>query len=272
MGWHLAEGVHIRNENVTVTAQLHPKIAEWFRDADWRNPEHYPSPKTASFDRWAWEFLRRNEDFKKGFADIIEIKKRNPWGAGSCPLDHPARIAQKKLCTEWGIKMFYPNTWIADAPDKHDSPCRFKTSGADSVWAPYHFDGNEQRFYIVPYVSHEFLYPVNLNWPIEPQIQAIKRNALTNQKSRAANNLPKPTQQVRHHVKNFPTYLRAFDAFKACATAHEIADVFSEEKLSLEDKDYEQGAYNADASARRLIEGDYRFIPYKKFSKTRISK
>jgi hypothetical protein len=233
--------------------EVKQKIMEWHRAADWKNPAHYPSPETASFDRWAWEFLRRNDEFNRDTADFSKITEENPWCENSAPLDHPGYLAGRTYCAKWGIDI-HPHEWIAEKPDYYDSPCSFTTSYAEPIWGTYRFKGDERDYHVVPHAEHENLYRVNLNWPIEPQIQAIKRSALLNQSQDSI-------KQIRHHVKKFPVYLRAYDAFQASASAQEIAEVFKQEKLSVDNKNAVKGVYNADAVARRFIDGEYRFIP-----------
>ena len=240
---------------MALSKTVRQKLEEWYRDANWTNPEHYPA-LNASYDRWAWEFLRRNDEFKKEFAGVHESSAKEK------------KRVQKKLCERWGIALVYLHGWIEENPGKYDSPCLFQTSIADCIIATYHLNKDDEReFHIVPHVENEFLYRVNLMWPIEPQIQAIKRHSIANQKMREQNNRAKPVTQVRRHVNKFPAYLRAFDAFKAGANAEQIASQFSKEKLKIDDTDYVKAAYNAEVAARRLINGEYRFIPFKKFSK-----
>jgi hypothetical protein len=39
---------------------------------DWKDEAAYPDPKSTSATRWAWEFLRRNSDYRKDWARYIE--------------------------------------------------------------------------------------------------------------------------------------------------------------------------------------------------------
>lgn len=248
---------------MSLSEQNRKKILEQFyRDADWRNPEHYPSPKTASLSRWAWEFLRRNQGFKDGMVALTTILIEHPLQGSGGDADSPGRLALKALCDKWGIDHFYPNEWLADVKSEFDSPCSFKLGGVRNVWPHRRLDCGEPHSHIIPAVDGQLVYTLNVNWPIEPQIQIIKWHANMKQKMWAEDGRQEPIKQVRLHVRKFQTYLRAFDAFQAGVTAEAIADVFSEEKLPVGgDKDYVKLAYNGDVAARRFIEDGYRLIP-----------
>jgi hypothetical protein len=38
---------------------------------DWRNPDDYRFPRNFPADRWAWEFLRRNPDYRKEWSAVL---------------------------------------------------------------------------------------------------------------------------------------------------------------------------------------------------------
>lgn len=45
-------------------------MVDWL--PDWRNGDEYPDPETTSLQEWAWEFLRRNMEFREGYDEIIK--------------------------------------------------------------------------------------------------------------------------------------------------------------------------------------------------------
>ncbi|CAG35807.1 transcriptional regulator domain-containing protein [Desulfotalea psychrophila] len=47
------------------------EVPEWL--PDWRNKEEYPNPKKTPPQQWAWEFLRRNVDYRKEYKELIQI-------------------------------------------------------------------------------------------------------------------------------------------------------------------------------------------------------
>lgn len=253
-------------------ATIQSKLEEWYRVADWKNPKHYPSPKNASNNRWAWEFLRRNSEFINDTAEINKILSVHPWPKKGGALDHPAREAHRKLCEKWHIDIVFLHEWIANAPEKFDSPCRLKTSSVRNIWSTYRFPNDEREFHIIPKGDSQFLYPVNINWPIEPQIQMIKLHALANQNMWESNKRPKPMKQVRHHVNKFPFYLRVYDAFGSNVTAQEIAEYLNEENSNRR-KISVKNIYEADEAARRFIfDHGYMFIPFTSSLKIRTPK
>lgn len=241
------------------------KWDEWTRLCNWRKPEHYP-PGTVSGDRWAWEFLRRNQEFAAEFLALLEIDDSGEFKPGRKPSD----IARYALQDKWNIDTLYIPAWIESDPLKYDAPIRFKTGLADHPYSTCKFtreDGrfyvdhsskSEDEFYIVKKRNqNEFLYRVNVGWPIEPQMQAIKCHALANQDCWEQNNRPEPIKQKRHHHKKFPFYLRAYDAITAGVAAKEVADALAMEKIGFTEKDVE----NAYEVAYRYIQGEYIFIP-----------
>jgi hypothetical protein len=258
---------------------------------DWRNEESYEFKKETSYDRWAWEFLTRNKafiaehtpyinkDFMKGVAHKVHTEldaqtrllklgvfNRNlalnyinsvqflvsldiKDALKMCLANHLVSVSEK-----WGIEYFHSPQDI-EAHREIDCPCVFKRGDTYVAKNTYYFvnDDDKIEYYIEPSRQQEFLYRINIDWPIESQIDAIKRHALNEQKLLNESEDLKPVTQVRLHIKKFPLYLRVFDAFESGASAREIADVISN---GIDEK----GVYNADRAARRLIDGDYRFI------------
>jgi hypothetical protein len=45
--------------------------------ANWKNRSEYPDPKNASGVEWAWEFLRRNQDYQKDYDLYKNFPSRN---------------------------------------------------------------------------------------------------------------------------------------------------------------------------------------------------
>lgn len=241
------------------------KWAEWARQSDWGKPEHYPNPGAVSWDRWAWEFLRRNPEFAAEFLALVKTDDSGEFKPGRKPSD----IARYALQDKWKIDMFYISPWVENDPAKFGAPCRFKTGLADHPISTCKFtqeDGrfyvdhsskSEDEFYIVKRSQNEFLYRVNVGWPIEPQMQAIKRHALANQDCWKQNDRPEPIKQKRHHDKKFPFYLRAYDAITDGLSSKDVADVLAIEKVGFTEKDVD----NAYEAAYRYIQGEYIFIP-----------
>jgi len=156
---------------------------------------------------------------------------------------------------------------VEEKPGDYDAPCLFDSGVADNLMATYRFnDSPERAYHIAEHKPSEFLYRINLNWPIAPQMEIIKRHAQANQSMWEANGRPKPQINKRLHIAKFPAYLRAFDANKSGALIKDIADVWSAEKLE-GNCDYEKTARNALAAAERFIGGEYIFIPMMRCSK-----
>lgn len=214
----------VREQAAKKTSSVYQaKWAEWARQCDWRTPADYPKPGAVSWDRWAWEFLRRNASFVSELNAMNRADKRGE--AAQSPRDVAMRAIKKK----WKIDMFYLAEWVEGEPDKFDAPVKFKTGMADSIFMTHSIPGNEGDFHIVKQNDNEFLYRVNLNWPIEPQVRAIKRHALINQDSREQGGCLEQIKVKRQHVKKFPFYLRCFDAIEAGEKSKDVADCLAKE-------------------------------------------
>ena len=51
---------------------------------DWRNEDDYERTKTLSAEGWAWEFLRRNPEYRKDYEKLcVERKKRKREASGT---------------------------------------------------------------------------------------------------------------------------------------------------------------------------------------------
>ncbi|SET68121.1 hypothetical protein SAMN05216412_11268 [Nitrosospira multiformis] len=266
-------------------------LTEALSRRDWRNGKRYEFKKETSYDRWAWEFLSRNKvfiaewtpdiniNFVRGLADKAGMEldaqvKLLKLGVFNRDLavnsintvqylmsldirdslkiflaDHLSSVHEK-----WGIEYFHSIEYV-ETHKEIDSPCVFKRNDPHLAKKTYYFinDSDKTEYYIEPVREHEFIYRINTNWPIESQVNAIKRHAMSEQNLRKEKEGAKPVTQVRLHIKKFPLYLRVFDGFESGASAREIADTISN---GIDEK----GVYNADRAARRLIDGDYRFI------------
>ena len=239
------------------------RIRGWFRTPDWRDSSTYPSA-SASGNRWAWEFLRRNEKFQPSYASFRRLIAHIP--CKSRHLGHPQFAEHVKLLMPWGIDCWYPSTWIWGWPldvetreldqfedEDLDSPCAFVSGPVDS-----------SRYFDRPLGDTEYRVIFDAAMPIAPQIAQVKAILESKQSM-----LPNARTAVRPRWNLFPRYLRTFDGFCAM-TAHglsdtqalnALADQFMAEKMHLDDVDYVQDVRNALDAARKYIEYDYRVLP-----------
>lgn len=96
---------------------------------DWRDGSQYPSQSSKSSDVWAWQFLRRNEEYWKSWVEYREatryrILKNNMDG-----------MMLKMLGIKWGLRQGIKAPYSID----WDSPTRFLVSPdirLASIWDP----------------------------------------------------------------------------------------------------------------------------------------
>ena len=234
------------------------RVWPWELPQNWRTGENYPDHKTASRNRWAWEFLRRNEDFQKELAavdlqgkDFNQKMEANKFPTLEDENAHPVRSAKAILFARWSIKRETHGSLFdsIDAPGAPDCPVTFISSWVNPVTIPWTFSGEitnsgtPEKFFIYPYDSATALIPFNLNWPIEPQILAAKRYLNANRRESKA---------PRSHVSKYSTYLRIWDAKKEGVTDIKIYLAMGAD-LSCANSNYEKTIENAQNAAHQLI-------------------
>lgn len=238
-------------------------VRSWFRIPDWRDSSAYPLA-SVSGDRWAWEFLRRNDVFCKAQQQFHNRLARIPRSQRQ--QSHPEFAEYEKFLTTWGIDCWYPAAWIwgwpviSDGDGSHqfldmelDAPCGFISGPVDS-----------SRYFDRPMRDTEYRVIFDASMPIAPQLAQVKAILEFRQSQ-----LPTARKAVRPRWNLLPRYLRAFDGFRAMTdlglseaqVLNELADQFMGEKLQVDDIDYVQDVRNALDAARRYIEHDYRVLP-----------
>lgn len=170
---------------------------------DWRDASQYPDPRKTKNKQWAWEFLRRNPDYRKDF--YKKIGKNNlTYEVFNKPV---IGFFEKKY------RVKYPLSPAVNSP-----PNTFRF--VDVIIRSYNFDGIE---WLLDHSNHnkvrleegEFLVRINSNMPIKPQIDRIKRHVKTFDGSKTA----------RKSAESYDVYLRTLDALESGAEVKEIAAV-----------------------------------------------
>lgn len=242
------------------------RIRSWFRIPDWRDASEYPS-QSASGDRWAWEFLRRNNEFTSALNTVCRQIARLPRERRTAA--HPLYAQHEELLIAWGIDHWYPRAWRWGWPSGQneqgshlfldmnlDAPCGFVAGVVDS-----------SRHLKRPLTGSQYAVIFDAEMPIAPQLAQV-RAALEYRQSL----LPSARRTVRPRWSLLPRYLRTFDGFQELSASglseaqaiDRLANHFSLEKIEVGDADYVQDARNALDAARRYIELDYRILPIMK--------
>jgi hypothetical protein len=233
-----------------VSEKLHDAVSdeEWrtmrhfFMKADWRNQQHYPS-SDACPDLLAWEFLRRNAEFYREYAELAKVSD------GFCVcLDQVEALGKK-----WKLDSIDP--LIGAWPAFVHAPCSFASPwlSVDSVAIERLPSGGWRRAYEDK--KDIVVLQFDLQLPISQQIKNAERLLAS------LVDKTKPSK-VSNSKKKFPLYLRAYDGFKATRSYDMVADVLSKEGVQHDDFDYVQGVRNWVTAAEKLIQSDYWEIPF----------
>jgi hypothetical protein len=180
---------------------------KFYRNADWLNIADYPDDD-ASPDRWAWEFLRRNEKYSEVTNALLKeyasLKKEHD----NLPNLHNWEKWRNHR-RSWGIDLFYPIEWVNDAALGLDSPCRFGAGRPDLIYYGSQFVANptsSDPFYaVVEEKPDTQLIRFDLTKPIPPQIAAASNFLEMNYRGEKS--------KLAHSIRKFRLYLRAFDGY-----------------------------------------------------------
>ncbi len=231
---------------------------------DWRNPHDYAFTRHLTAAQWAWEFLRRNPDYRREWAEFIATWrnleaaygkpaqrdiaawKRDPraWvPAGECP-DSDCRIDGDRVLIEcalgarWGFYKFPP-----DPAD--DDP----VGGDRLVWREVPLDipllGPGET---TPPEPRRAALVFDLELPLAPQLEQAKRRLQIERRRRVAGG-EVTAPRIGDHAETLSLRLRLLDAAAAGASPAERAGVLALAPAS---------ARAAEAEAQALSRGGYR--------------
>jgi hypothetical protein len=187
--------------------------------ATWKNASDYPSASDTSLDRWAWEFLRRNSNFK---AEMKQAKQEQANAKEAGTLDiawnrQPVGIVLER----WGVALPYLPEWIESLG--LDSPVRFDAYPRDMEYAT--IEGRGYKFALARQSTRCLEF--DLTAPIPPQLEKAKRMLLASQEMPALKELGVRSRN-NEQTAMFPRYLQLLDAIAAGAARKEIADYFGD--------------------------------------------
>jgi hypothetical protein len=226
---------------------------------DWRNVKDYDYMDNHTPELWAWEFLRRNPEYRKDWEEAFAIWGKNKSDApnhwahlfgSSCSTEkcQPETLSFESARVKW--QLFQPeiiNPDIDKPPFEYPFPL-FYTYG-------YYYSKDE--LYLLSNLNDSEVVAVfDLAKPIQQQLEHFKSILEEEQ-----NDLVKHSELEIPVVKNKPGYwkdqLRIFDAITAGSDEREIASVIYDEKTYNNAQDKVEHGY---ASAENMIYGGYRRI------------
>ena len=79
---------------------------------DWRDPASYDYTRDLTREGWAWEFLRRNPNYRKSWRDQVDPAATNPTESGKARAAAPAIVSA--AAAAWGLLSFR-RSWLCGA-------------------------------------------------------------------------------------------------------------------------------------------------------------
>lgn len=170
---------------------------------DWRNPEDYTYTESLHVHDWAWEFLRRNPEYRKAWTKHSRAQERNPNAAPSWSATYQFNIKEPV---------------DPDIPAPEGTPDWTEWVGSiisyidPDDYVDQYGDGLPELREVVVF---------DLGKPLEPQIELARMMLRDSQKTIFGKVVPVP----RPRRTQFPVYVRLLDAKAAGETLGEMARV-----------------------------------------------
>jgi hypothetical protein len=209
---------------------------------DWKNEEDYDYTEKHTPELWAWEFLRRNPDYRKDWKIAF---------SSSCykESDHPETLSFKGGRSKWGLLLDQIIDPDVEKPSVDYPYSLFYTYG-------YYYDKGSLN--MLPEMKEtEILAVIDLAKPIPQQLEHFKVLLEEDQNySIAYSDLRIPN--VRNKSIYWKDYLRILDAVDAESDFKEIAAVIY--NYDDDPNNAQKKAKNSFNQANVLVNGGYRHI------------
>jgi hypothetical protein len=214
---------------------------------NWKDSNDYKLMKDYSPERWAWEFLRRNpeyrEDWKKLTNGLSEKEKKY--------------FLHFRSCEKWGLKNYL------DPDMENPNICGFIPPGGDPK-AIYQLDPKTHLFIDRARPNPktgEIILRFNVKEPINPQIEVAKKKLMEFQEEtmKNENGIRKAFKPRR---EEWITLIRLLDAMADRTSNKEIARALFPKDFSDDDPKATKKLFDKKEQARRYLEQEYRLIPF----------
>jgi hypothetical protein len=253
------------------------------KNSDWRKPEEYEYTNFHDDELWAWEFLRRNDNY------INVWDKCCRWvNATDEDLNNPKfRICLAKKHEKWGLKEGLLNPSIANpyylnfTNKRARLKVKLRCKDADKTNAAVTVKDIEKnvtdqlgnRIYFAKTIFNperhnfpiEFLYGENdmvaffdLEKPIPRQIKIVSEILTKLQEQKIAKGVFEISKTKRHKDK-WIEYLRTLDAYRDGFKPGEIANFLYPNEINCKDNEYKTSHWvtNNYKQAYQLVHGGY---------------
>lgn len=261
-----------------------PNPPDWL--PDWQDLSRYPDPKTAPMRRWAWEFLRRNEEYQRDAGPILASNRMHDarlhralaegkvddahtlWdrmkelGADETETDDSIRRTAE-LARKWALSR---GTIPDPANDRAWNEDEFEIEGSSCHAYPARWaftTGKPCQFMARPKNPNEIAVVLDLSRPLQSQFESVRRLLSRLQDKYVKWGYVEPSR-IRGRSRNpalLLNYLRAFDAAARGYRANDVVGVlYPDCHNEYPDRAASKQFHEHVEAAKSLIEGDYRWL------------
>lgn len=233
---------------------------------DWTQELAYPAQRK-NIDAWRWEFLRRNPRYQ----DDWERLMRPQYGADAVSRFREPRYvavapAPRGRLNDDRPEIYFPQKygigWPPPPPEMTDPPLDFEfVFAVDYERPPLSMVPADEPYSVrIELAPGDIAFVFNVTLPLTPQFERARKAV-----NQHADNLKIAGDgtmiERRNHLNKWPLYLRVLDAEASGASFNEMAVILFPEKTNVyPDYEGQRAAKNALSAARRLRDGDYRFM------------
>ena len=178
----------------------YPPGLEWL--PDWKDPSQYPPVKGTTGTQWAWEFLRRNPEYRQAYSKLWEQHPTDPRPAPSPDLLPnvlwPLQTEEEIEMCRFIVQRFHLTEGLfpPDPRTRHIGEGCFNAN-----WFRYYRLDKDQSIRKNGFWDTRILMEFDLSLPVEPQLKDARRILGREGKGKA-----------RNKGKNLTEYLRILDA------------------------------------------------------------
>jgi len=222
---------------------------------DWRDASQYEFVRDLSHRAVAWEFLRRNPEYRKGWLDYKDLQQRafaDLKAQDSDRLTDTVLEWTREVCVHRTSRRWCLAQW--ESPD--DSPI-------EPVFVfPYRFNVmasvRKQRG-LVLHTKEAGIFRFDINRPINPQVERVRRELLRLQAEVKGKGAPvKRAYKVERALKEAPVLLRILDA--GDAYSFEVHDVLFPDNTERGYEAMMKHISKKRKQAERIMQTDYMLI------------
>ena len=181
---------------------------------DWRDPDDYAFTKDLKPWQWAWQFLRRNPDYRADFAVVLErFNAREDdysrrFSKRLAPGEEPESIPNAECRRKWFV-WYYLNPKI-----------EFPTADPFVEFVDLYMSNT----HLWPLEPHEAIVRLDLELPITPQLKLAKR-VLERRQQALAGRGEIEIRTPRNYRPKWQLYLRLLDGSQAGVPYGELASL-----------------------------------------------